>query len=78
MPSIDREKSAARIARDVETLTGSAYTQVSNAIQRYAYTDVYTRTLAYFQEQLEALDFTVGFDPVGTLVARNRPPGRRP
>jgi hydantoinase/carbamoylase family amidase len=75
MHTIDRERSAARIGRDVETLAGAAYTLSADAICRYAYTDVYASTLAYFRQALEALGFDVGFDPVGTLVARNRPPG---
>ncbi|MFQ5426862.1 MAG: hypothetical protein ACE5EV_07260, partial [Gaiellales bacterium] len=77
MPSIDREKSTARIARDVENLTGSEYTQVDDAIRRYAYTDVYANTLRYFQGELEELGYEVSFDPVGTLVASNRPRGKR-
>lgn len=72
---IDRSRSAARIERDIETLAGSEFTLSSEAVRRYAYTDVYRNTLAYFGEELERLGFTVGFDPVGTLVARNRPPG---
>jgi hydantoinase/carbamoylase family amidase len=72
---IDRSRSAARIERDIETLAGSDFTLSDEAVRRYAYTDVYRNTLAYFTEALERLGFTVGFDPVGTLVARNRPPG---
>lgn len=72
---IDRERSAERIASDIEALAGSAFTVSSEAIRRYAYTDAYRNTLDYFGSRLEQLGFTVGFDPVGTLVARNRPPG---
>ena len=36
----------------------------------------YRRTLDHFTAALEELGFTVTEDPVGTLVARNRPPGR--
>ncbi len=72
---IDRARSTARIERDVETLAGPDYTLASEAIRRYAYTDVYRATLAYFRRELEALGFEVSEDPVGTLVARNRPPG---
>src|SRR3954465_1340509 len=66
-----------RIARDVDTLSGADYTLSAEAIRRYAYTDVYRNTLAYFSEQLEQLGFDVHQDPVGNLVARNRPRGER-
>jgi hypothetical protein len=72
---IDRERSAARIARDIETLSGRQYTTTDEAIRRYAYTPEYRRTLDYFTAELHALGFGVSEDPVGTLVARNRPPG---
>jgi hydantoinase/carbamoylase family amidase len=75
VPAIDRERSAARIARDIETLSGRAYTTTDEAIRRYAYTPEYRRTLDYFTGELRALGFDVTEDPVGTLVARNRPPG---
>ncbi len=74
-PPIDRERSAARIARDIETLAGRAYTTTDEAIRRYAYTPEYRRTLDFFTGELEAIGFDVSEDPVGTLVARNRPPG---
>jgi hydantoinase/carbamoylase family amidase len=73
--AVDRERSAARIERDIETLAGPDYTLSSEAIRRYAYTDAYANTLAYVSSELEASGFTVGYDPVGTLVARNRPQG---
>lgn len=75
--SIDRERSARRIEQDIATLSGPAYTLSASAIRRYAYTDAYRATLDYFAHALEELGFTVGYDPVGTLVARNRPPGER-
>ena len=75
MATVDRERSTARIARDIETLSGPSYTTSAEAIRRYAYTPEYARTLAYFTEALTQLDFTVTQDPVGTLVARNRPAG---
>ncbi len=75
MATIDREQSAARIERDIETLAGSAYTLSSEAIRRYAYTHAYRATLDYFAEQLRAIGFDVHEDPVGTFVARNRPAG---
>jgi allantoate deiminase len=74
--TIDRDRSAARIERDVETLAGPAYSLSDEAIRRYAYTDVYRNTLAYITSELEQVGFTVELDPVGTLVARNRPAGR--
>jgi hydantoinase/carbamoylase family amidase len=72
---IDRARSAARIALDLETLAGSDYTSSSEAICRYAYTDAYRNTITYIREQLELLGFDVSEDPVGTLVGRNRPHG---
>jgi hydantoinase/carbamoylase family amidase len=72
---VDREGSAARIERDIETLAGPAYTLSDEAIRRYAYTPVYRATLDYFTAALGELGFAVSEDPVGTLVARNRPPG---
>jgi len=73
--AVDRERSAARIERDVEHLAGAAYTRSSEAIRRYAYTPEYRGTLDYFARELELIGFTVTEDPVGTLVARNRPTG---
>ena len=76
-PTIDRAKSAERIGRDIETLAGPDYTLSDEAIWRYAYTRVYRNNLEYFTQELEALDFEVYEDPVGTLVARNRPAGEK-
>lgn len=75
MATIDRAASVARVAADVNELTGAAYTLTPDAIRRYAYTDVYANTLGYFEAQFTDLGFDVSFDPVGTLVARNRPSG---
>jgi hydantoinase/carbamoylase family amidase len=72
---MDRERSAGRIERDIETLAGPGYTLSDEAIRRYAYTDVYRRTLDWFTGELETIGFEVEQDPVGTLVARNRPKG---
>jgi allantoate deiminase len=72
---MDRDRSAERIDRDIETLAGPDYTLTDEAIRRYAYTDVYRRTLDYFVGELEAIGFEVEEDAVGTLVARNRPKG---
>src|SRR3954454_3628373 len=75
MPSIERNRSAERIERDIETLADSHYTLPGELIRRYAYTDVYRRTLDYFGRELRALGFDVDEDPVGTLVPRNRTRG---
>lgn len=71
--NIDRQKSARRIERDIETLAEPDYTRSSEAIRRYAYTPEYYNTIDYFVNELEALEFEIEEDPVGTLVARNRP-----
>jgi allantoate deiminase len=72
---IDRERSATRIERDIEHLATAAFTRSSEAIRRYAYTPEYRGTLDYFTGELERIGFTVSEDPLGTLVARNRPAG---
>ena len=72
---MDRDRSAQRIERDIETLAGPEYTLTGEAIRRYAYTPVYRNTLDYFTHELEAIGFEVSEDAVGTLFARNRPPG---
>ena len=72
---VDRDVSAQRIERDVETLGGPDYTTRDDAICRYAYTPEFRRTEDYFKNALRELDFEVFEDPVGTLVARNRPRG---
>jgi hydantoinase/carbamoylase family amidase len=74
-PRIDRQRSAERIGQDVETLAGPDYTLSGDAICRYAYTPVYRATLDYFKRAWRELGFTVTEDPIGNLVARNRPPG---
>ncbi len=75
--SIDRAKSTGRIERDIETLAGPDYTRSEEAIRRYAYTPEYRNTLDYFIGELEDLGFEHYEDPVGTLVARNRPVGEK-
>jgi hydantoinase/carbamoylase family amidase len=72
---VDRERSVDRIERNIATLSGPDYTLSDEAIRRYAYTEPYRRTLDWFTRELEELGFTVSEDPLGTLVARNRPPG---
>ncbi|MEX2612587.1 MAG: hypothetical protein WD380_03330, partial [Gaiellaceae bacterium] len=73
MTAIDRGRSAERIEQDIESLAGPEYTLSAEAIRRYAYTGAYRNTLDYFTGALEELGFEVSTDPVGTLVARNRP-----
>ncbi len=75
--AIDRLQSATRIERDIETLAGPVFTLSGEAICRYAYTPVYRNTLDYFTRELESIGFEVSEDPVGTLVARNRPHGTK-
>lgn len=75
MTAIDRGRSAERIEQDIESLAGPEYTLSAEAIRRYAYTGAYRNTLHYFTGALEELGFEVSTDPVGTLVARNRPAG---
>jgi allantoate deiminase len=75
--TIDRIRSTERIERDIETLAGPGYTRSDEAIRRYAYTPEYRATLDYFVGELEAIGFEISYDPVGTLVARNRPPGEK-
>ena len=75
MTAIDRGRSAERIEQDIESLAGPEYTLSAEAIRRYAYTGAYRNTLDYFTSALEELGFEVSTDPLGTLVARNRPTG---
>jgi hydantoinase/carbamoylase family amidase len=75
--TIDRDRSAARMERDIETLGGPDYTTSSEAVRRYAYTQAYRNTLDYFSAELRAIGFEVAEDPVGNLVARNRPRGEK-
>jgi allantoate deiminase len=72
---IDREKSAARIAADVEELSGPAFTSRPDAVCRYAYTPQYRATLDWFRQRFDQLGYAGGYDPVGTFFARNRPAG---
>ena len=73
---IDRDRSRARIERDIETLGGPAYTLSE---QRDLPLCVHRRstqaTLDYFTAELERIGFTVWHDPVGTLIASNVAPG---
>lgn len=74
---VDQAESAARIAHDIQTLSVPPYTDASvNGICRYAYTPEFREATVYLQREFEALDYHVSFDPVGSLVARNRPLGQ--
>ncbi len=73
--SIDLAKSAARMEQDVETLGGPQYTNSSDAISRYAYVPEFQNTTNYFVRELEAIGFDAWEDPVGNLIARNKPKG---
>jgi hydantoinase/carbamoylase family amidase len=73
--AIDRGRTAARIASDIETLAGPDFTLSDEAIRRYAYTDAYGNTIEHFRAALEEIGFFSRLDCVGTLVARNRPKG---
>lgn len=73
--AIDRPKSAQRMENDIEALAGPDYTRSSEAIQRWAYIPEYRNTLDYFTAELKKIDFEVSEDPVGNLIARNRPVG---
>jgi allantoate deiminase len=75
--TIDRARSSQRIGSDIEKLAGPDYTRSSKAICRYAYTQEYRNTLDFIGDELRAIGFDVTEDPVGNLVARNRPPGER-
>lgn len=72
---IDREACAARIAADIEVLSAPPYTASATSVCRFAYTPAYAATVGYFEAALGELGFTIEPDPVGNLVARNRPPG---
>lgn len=72
---IDREETTKRIARDIEVLSGPDFTSSDSAICRYAYTPEYRRAVDWFRGQFADLGFDVWADPVGTLVAQNRPAG---
>ena len=77
MSSTTLSESAARIAADVQTLSGPEYTLPGTGISRYAYVDVYANTLAFFERAFRAIGHEVSYDPVGTLIASNVEPGER-
>mgnify|MGYP000986077973 CR=1 FL=1 len=73
--AIDRARSAARIARDIETLSRAPYTAGGVGITRYAFTEPFANTLRFLSDTLVGLGFHARLDAVGNLVATNRPPG---
>jgi hydantoinase/carbamoylase family amidase len=77
MPGTPLSASAARIAADVETLSGPEYTLPGPGISRHAYTEPYARTLEFFAGAFRNVGFEVWSDPVGTLVASNAGRGER-
>ncbi|MGE0065731.1 MAG: Zn-dependent hydrolase [Solirubrobacterales bacterium] len=56
-------------------MSGPDYTRSSTAISRYSYTPEYANTVRFFAEALEQLGYRASLDPVGNLIARNRPDG---
>jgi hydantoinase/carbamoylase family amidase len=74
--SIDLTKSAERMDRDVETLGGPDFTSSTEAICRYSYIPEFQAATDYFKRELEAVEFEAWEDPVGNLIARNRPRGK--
>ena len=74
MADVDRERSAARIERDIETLAGEGYTLSNEAIRRYAYTPVYRATLDYFAAALR--DHMAVEEELETQARRRVRPGR--
>ena len=75
---VDRERSAARIEREIETLSGPEFTTSSEAIRRYAYTPEYRRTLDHFGAALSELGFTSTRTPSArSSRATGRPASRR-
>ena len=71
---IDRDACARRIAREIKKLSAPPFTSGAG-VTRYAFTEPYMLTLRYLSDQLSALGFAVRLDPVGNMIARNRPPG---
>jgi hydantoinase/carbamoylase family amidase len=72
---IDRERCAARIQDQIDRLSAPPFSSEVGSVTRYAFTGPYMRTVEHLSTELLELGFTVRFDPIGNLVARNRPPG---
>jgi hydantoinase/carbamoylase family amidase len=70
------ERSRRRIEAEIAQLSAPPYTAPAVGITRHAYTEEYRLTLEHFAAAFEAIGFDVHYDPVGTLVASNRPPGK--
>jgi allantoate deiminase len=70
---IDRDACARRIAREINKLSAPPFTSGADGLTRYAFTEPYMLTLRYLSDQLSALGFAARLDPVGNLIARNRP-----
>jgi hydantoinase/carbamoylase family amidase len=71
--AIDQQLCAARLERAIETLAAEPYSGDGEGVTRYAFTAPYLRTVEYLSRELAQLGFRVRLDPVGNLVARNRP-----
>lgn len=74
-PSTRSARSAARIERDIATLSAPPYTADGPGITRHAFSPEYQATVGYFVTALGELGFESTFDAVGNLVAANRPAG---
>lgn len=72
---IDRKATARRIEEQLSTLAAPPFSATTNGVSRYAYTAAYRRTLDYLVERCEEVGLSVSWDPIGTLIARNVPPG---
>lgn len=77
MASTAAAASVARIAADLRELSRAPYTGAGPGITRHAYTEPYAATLGYFERAFSDLGYEVRYDPVGTLIASNVPPGAR-
>jgi allantoate deiminase len=72
---VDRERCAARIQEEIDRLSAPPFTSQVGSVTRYAFTEPYMRTVEHLSTALLELGFAVRFDPIGDLVARNRPAG---
>lgn len=77
MAAAGASASAERVAADLRELSRPPYTGAGPGITRHAYTEPYAAALGYFERAFAALGFEVRYDPVGTLIASNVPPGAR-
>lgn len=72
---MDLAASAARIGAEVETLGVPPFSDRAGVVDRRAFTPAYAATVGHLGAALEDAGLAVGFDPVGNLIARNRPAG---